>query len=310
VSAPSASTPSASTLRLAARDGFALGATLYEAAAATGEPRPLALIAPATGVLRRLYQPFASFLAGAGFDVLTWDWRGTGDSRPPSLRGFAATMTDWAALDFAGALDWAAAHAGERPLLAVGHSFGGQALGLVADDAPASLAAAVTVAAQSGYWGRWPSPQRYYYAGIWYLLVPALTALYGYFPSRLLGFGEDLPAGVARQWARWCRSPGYLGDWRGHERFAAPILALGFADDPYAPRAAVDELHRHYAAAAVERRQLAPHELGVRRIGHFGFFKPGVPALWREVAGWMTATLAARRRPAQPVPPAPSALAQ
>ena len=278
-----------SPLRIAARDGFELGATLYEPDAAAGEPRALVLIAPATGVLRRLYQPFATFLAGEGFRVLTWDWRGTGDSRPASLRGFAATMTDWATLDFAGVLDWAAAHAERRALLAVGHSFGGQALGLVAGDGGNALAGAVTVAAQSGYWGRWPSPKRYYYAGIWYVLVPMFTTLYGYFPSRLLGFGEDLPSGVARQWARWCRSREYLGDWRGHERFAAPILALSFADDPYAPAAAVDALHEHYAAAQVERRHLRPQEADVARIGHFGFFKPGVPQLWREVSGWMNA---------------------
>jgi predicted alpha/beta hydrolase len=167
-------------------------------------------------------------------------------------------------------------------------------LGLVAGDGGDALTAAVTVAAQSGYWGRWPSPKRYYYAGVWYVLIPALTALCGYFPSRLLGLGEDLPAGVARQWARWCRSRDYLGDWRGHERFAAPILALSFADDPYAPAAAVDALHEHYAAAPVERRHLRPQEVGATRIGHFGFFKPGVPELWREVSRWMTAVTAAR----------------
>lgn len=305
------SAPSSSPLRIAARDGFELGATLYEPDAAAGEPRALVLIAPATGVLRRLYQPFATFLSGEGFRVLTWDWRGTGDSRPASLRGFAATMTDWATLDFAGVLDWAAAHAEGRPLLAVGHSFGGQALGLVTDSGGSELAGAVTVAAQSGYWGRWPSPKRFYYAGIWYVLVPAFTALYGYFPSRLLGFGEDLPSGVARQWARWCRSREYLGDWRGHERLAAPILALSFADDPYAPAAAVDALHEHYAAATVERRYLRPQDVDATRIGHFGFFKPGVPALWREVSGWMTAVAAAhapQRAPA--AQPAASALVE
>ena len=301
--------PVATALRIAARDGFALGASLYEPAAPDGG-RPLVLVAPATGVLRRLYHPFASFLAGEGFRVLTWDWRGTGDSRPPSLRGFSATMMDWATHDFAGVVDWAGAQAHGAPLLAVGHSFGGQSLGLLPADAAARLAGAVTVASQSGYWGLWPWPQRYYYAFVWHLLVPAFTALHGYFPSRLLRFGEDLPAGVARQWARWCRTPEFLGDWRGHARFAAPILALSFADDAYAPRAAVDELHRRYATAAVERRHLGPRDVGAARIGHFGFFKPGLPELWREVSAWLLSTATAGTPPAAIAPPPGSAVAE
>jgi predicted alpha/beta hydrolase len=245
-------------------------------------------------VARRLYRGFATFLAEEGFRVLTWDWRGTGESRPASLRGFQATMMDWAMRDLGGMLDWAAAHAGSAPVLAVGHSFGGQALGLVAGggESGAGIAAAVTVAAQSGYWRHWPRPQRYWYATVWHVIVPVFTALYGYFPSRLLRFGEDLPAGVARQWARWCRSPDYLGDWRGHERLAVPMLALVFSDDAYAPPASVAALHRHYTTARIETRLVRPHDVGVGHIGHFGFFKPGLPGLWREVGAWLAAAAA------------------
>jgi predicted alpha/beta hydrolase len=284
--------------RIAARDGFPLAATRHGADA--GE-RGLVLLVPATGVPRRFYDRLGAFLAGEGFEALAWDFRGTGESRPESLRGFRATMTDWATLDLGGVLDWAAAHRAGRPLLAVGHSFGGQAIGLAAAlvpppagegaplgaDPATGLDAVVTVGAQSGYWGHWPRPQRYLYAGFWYLGVPALTAALGYFPSRRLGLGENLPAGVARQWARWCRSPRYFGDWTGHGRFRAPILALSFADDAIAPAAAVEALHREYALAEVRRRHIAPREVGVARIGHFGFFKPGLPGLWRETSEWL-----------------------
>ncbi len=305
-------------LSIAARDGFQLAATRFDPPSETaGEPRGVVLMVPATGVARRLYQGFAAFLAGEGFRVATWDWRGTGGSRPPSLRGFRATMTEWATLDFGGVLDWARANAGGRPLLAVGHSFGGQALGLLAGaearrdgggnssaevprggDGDAALpwrgfAGAVTVAAQSGYWRHWPRPQRYRYAAVWHVVVPLFTALYGYFPSRLLRFGEELPAGVARQWARWCRSPEYLGDWSGHARFAAPLLALSFDDDAYAPPPAVAALHRRYTAASLTTRHVRSADAGVGRIGHFGFFKPGLPALWRDVSAWLAAAAAA-----------------
>ncbi|HET9768069.1 MAG TPA: alpha/beta fold hydrolase [Thermoanaerobaculia bacterium] len=299
-------TAAAAELRIAARDGFELAATRFDPpVAAAGASRGIVLVVPATGVARRLYQGFAAFLASEGFRVVTWDWRGTGGSRPDSLRGFHATMMDWATLDFGGVLDWARANAGGRPLLAVGHSFGGQALGLLAGaearrggdgDTAApwrGFAGAVTVAAQSGYWRHWPRPQRYWYAAVWHLVVPLSTTLCGYFPSRLLRFGEELPAGVARQWARWCRSPDFLGDWSGHARFAAPLFALSFGDDAYAPPAAVAALHRRYTAASLTTRHLRPHDAGVTRIGHFGFFKPGLPALWREVSAWLATAAAA-----------------
>jgi predicted alpha/beta hydrolase len=245
---------------------------------------PVVLVVPATGVVRRLYDPFARFLAAEGFAVLTWDWRGTGESRPSSLRGFVATMTDWATLDLRAALSWASERAAGGPLLALGHSFGGQCLGL----APGAegLRTAVTVAAQSGWWGHWPAPARYRYAALWFALMPGITRALGYFPARRFGLGEDLPRGVALQWARWCRSPRYLGDYSGHRELRFPILALGFADDAYAPRAAVEALHREYGGV-VEHRHLRPADLGVDRVGHFGFFKPGLPALWRSVAEWL-----------------------
>lgn len=122
--------------------------------------------------------------------------------------------------------------------------------------------------------------------------MPALAHALGWFPSRQLGLGENLPRGVALEWARWCRSREYLGDWSGHARLAIPILALGFDDDAFAPPAAVDALHRRYASARLQRRQLAPADLGAPRIGHFGFFKPGLPAAWDELATWMTGVAA------------------
>ncbi len=270
-------------LTVPATDGFALAATWH------GGDRPsrVALLAPATGVRRRLYEEYARHLAQRGFGVLTWDWRGTGDSRPRSLRGFPATMRGWAECDFEGVLRWARERFTAAPLVAVGHSFGGQAIGLV--PSAEALSAAVTVGAQSGYWGHWPPPRKYLYAALWHVVFPALTRAFGYFPSRLLRIGEDLPSGVALQWARWCRTPEYLGAWRGHAAFAAPILALSFSDDPYAPRAAVEALHLRYGRGDFQHRHFQPRDVGRERIGHFGFFRPGVESLWSETAQWLAA---------------------
>ncbi|MFN2567339.1 MAG: alpha/beta fold hydrolase [Gemmatimonadaceae bacterium] len=245
-----------------ATDEFSLAGTEFGDGA---RAERVVLIAPATGVRRRLYRPFAEFLAAEGFAVVTWDWRGTGDSRPKSLRAFRVTMREWGERDLAGVIDWATVRYPDARLLVVGHSFGGQAVGLAPNrDRVRGL---VTVGAQSGYWGHWPRPKRYLYAVLWYVAMPLVTDLAGYFPARLFRLGEDLPRGVALQWARWCRTPSYLGDWSGHRAFAAPILAIGFMDDPFAPPAAVDALHTRYGSRKQQRWSIAPEELGAARIG-------------------------------------------
>lgn len=89
-----------------ATDGYPLGATVW---AASGVPRGVVVVHPATGVPQRIYQAFAQFLADCGFHSITYDYRGIGASRPKSLRRFAARMRDWALLDAEGVMRWAKA---------------------------------------------------------------------------------------------------------------------------------------------------------------------------------------------------------
>jgi predicted alpha/beta hydrolase len=263
-----------------------------------GDGRATVVLAGATGVPQAFYRAWATDLADRGYDVLTFDYRGIGTSRRGSLRDCAATMADWGRLDLQAALDRASDRAGGRPVLFVGHSFGGQALGLVTG--AERLAGGLTVGAQLGYWGWWPAPQRWGYAAIW-ALVPVFCAVFGYLPGRI-GVGEDLPAGVAREWARWCRSPGYLLDHvpGARERFGAvraPIDVFAIADDPYAPEEAVRAYARCLPRARV--RRWTPAEAGLDRIGHFGFFRPAARRLWDEAAAVLDLAVdAAARRTA------------
>lgn len=281
-------------VEIQAVDGLPLAATLFAPAAPAAAS---VLLLPATGVRRRFYGPFADFLATRGFRVLTLDYRGVGGSRPERLRGFPASLSAWAELDADSALRHLAERFPQEPLLGVGHSFGGQAFGLL--DGRRRFGAALLVAAQSGWWGHWHGPARLRLIAFWYLVIPAATALCGYLPGRRLGLGEDLPAGVARQWARWGRHPDYLlrGDAGGlAARYAdidCPLLALSFADDGYAPRPAVAALLALYRGAAVEHR----HFDEAAGVGHFGFFRESARhTLWPEAARWLEARVASAFR--------------
>ncbi|MDB5567550.1 MAG: alpha/beta hydrolase, partial [Tardiphaga sp.] len=189
-----------------AADGTLLGATLY---LPRGARTNAVLINSATAVPRRIYKGFASYLASRGCAVLTYDYRGTGDSwpkaptghnQPKSLVGFKASMSDWAALDVTAAVAWMRERYKTMPLTFVGHSFGGQALGLIPNNS--EVARALLVAAQAGTWRLMTSPERYrIYALLKFVGVP-LTQAVGYTPGKI-GLGLDLPKGVFLEWARW-----------------------------------------------------------------------------------------------------------
>jgi len=142
---------------------------------------------------------------------------------------------------------------------------------------------------QFGYIGHWPATGRARLGLVWNVLVPSFAATLGYVP-RWSGIGEDLPGGVAREWARWCTSPGYLldhveGARERFARFTAPTLFYSFTDDDYAPRAAVEHYLATLSGAEQIHRRFAPADLEMDAIGHFGFFRPNAePKLWRELA--------------------------
>lgn len=277
------------TIEIETSDGVRLGATLFRP---RGRSERAVVIQAATGVKQSYYASFAKYLAERGYSALTYDYRGIGRSKPASLKGYRATMRDWAKRDAPAALDFVQRAAPGARLMAIGHSFGGQIFGLLPQRE--RIAAAFAVGAQSGYWRHWRGARR---AGMWtftHVFIPAITRLHGYAAASRLGMGEDLPAGVALEWVRWCRHPEYLvgalGAHADYAHFRAPLRVVAPTDDRYAPLAAVEALLKLYPAAQSEIRRVAPRDVGARRIGHFGFFREQFrDTLWREGADWLEA---------------------
>ena len=271
-----------------ARDGFELAATLFEPGKTVER---VLIINGATGVPRGYYAAYAQHLSRTGHLALTYDYRGTGQSRPANLKGFAARMRDWAELDMAGVIDWASAFYQPRCLILVGHSIGGQAAGLL--DNSEKVGAMLTVSAQSGYWALAPALEKYRLWFYVYLLIPILSHLFGYLPWSRLGRGEDLPRGVALEWARWCRCPDYLcGDktlasLRNFANFTAPVRAYSFSDDKWGTKIAVNAMMARYIHAPMEHLHRTPQDNGGHKIGHLGFFQPNSMKLWRETDQWI-----------------------
>jgi len=250
-----------------------------------GEASGLVLIVPAIGASQDYYAQFAAWLAAQGFVAATFDYRGMGLSRPRSLRGFDADILDWARLDCGAMVDAISARAPGKPLYWIGHSLGGQILPMVPNRD--RISKVVTVACGSGYWreNAWPLRRRVWW--LWYVLEPLTVRLFGYFPGRHLRKVGDLPRGVIEQWRRWCLDPEYaVGAEQGvRAQFAAvrtPIVSISFSDDEFMSKRNTESIHGFYVNAPRTMKRIAPKEIGARRIGHFGFFRPEhESSLWR-----------------------------
>ncbi|KAF1041393.1 alpha/beta hydrolase family protein [Xylophilus sp.] len=271
------------TLQFEARDGRTLMGTLYVPAASNGRA---VLISGALGAPRTRYDAYASHLAAAGFRVLCFDFRGVGGSRAVHAASDPATLRQWGEVDLPAALDCLAARAPGARLLAVGHAEGGQWLGLAPN--LAQVRGVLSVASGDGGWQRARGLARVRAGWQAWVALPVATRL----AERVRAGEGEVPAGVAREWARWRRHPAYFVDAAGRllhltfDTYRGPLLAYVIDDDRLAPREAVIALHRRYRAARVELREIAPHR-GQRPIGRAGYFADENRALWPSGAAWL-----------------------
>lgn len=252
----------------------------------------------ATGTKKEFYLNFARYLAQYGFAVLLYDYRGIGGSAPRHLKGFQADLKDWANLDMPSAFGWLQQQHPGEPLFILGHSMGGQLIGLM-HNAPRAHGI-ILVGACFGYWPLLPFPGNLFYFFIWHLLQPIATRIAGYLPSSKLDIGEDLPAGVAEEFRQWCTSPGYLSDFFGktvrqqyYDQIQAPLLSLVPTDDHIAGRRSVPPLLQLYKHATIEQHWISPAEFGKKAIGHFGIFSRRCQdQIWPLMLGFLEKQLA------------------
>jgi len=286
-------------LSVRADDGYELRGFCWRHASGKAG-RPVVIVNAATSVRCRYYGRFAAWLHRHGFDVLTYDYRGIGESRPASLRGFEAGWIDWGRLDFEAMLRHALAHFPGQPIHVVAHSVGGFVVGL----APSSdrIERIFTMGAQFAYWRDYDRRRLPAMLLKWHVVMPALTRVLGYFPGKRLDWLEDTPRGVVRDWT--ARQPRFEDTWRHGslaldeaerralvDRFAAvraSTLALSVSDDEFGTVAAIERLLAYYRGSARTHLHLAPGDIGLRAIGHFAFFHSRFEhTLWKLPLDWL-----------------------
>lgn len=251
------------------------------------EASQIVIISSATGVVKEFYKHFAAYLYDNGLSVVTFDYGGIGKSKPISLRRFSTTAHRWATNDLETVITHIRNELPGIPLTLLGHSIGGQLIGLT----PASLQASkiVMVGAQSGYYKFWPRPERWKMLFAWKVLFPVFYSGLGYIPTRRFTAMEDLPGGMAMEWRKWCLSPQYLFDHVDEsqlyfDRITVPLYSFSTDRDKFATEASTDWLTARYSRARTERIHLKPEAYGVKNIGHFGYFQKRCShSVWPEL---------------------------
>lgn len=279
-------------LKIPARDGVLLAAT-YAAPRPPFVPRSIIGIGAATAVPRGVYQGFADSLAARGAAVVTFDYRGVGDSRPLSLAGFEARMREWAEQDIAGILDWIAVTHPGVPIGWVGNSFGGFGPGLA--DNGHLVRRLLAIGTMSGYWGQMHGLERYRVALLIGAAMPALSKTIGYLPGWLMGSAVDLPHGVVSEWSRWCLDPRFIaGDatltsLQNFDNFTGQVRLTRILDDPWSSDAGVADIAALFnAARAVSVWTVSADPTAGGPVGHIGFFRSRHrDGLWQEAGRWL-----------------------
>lgn len=233
------------------------------------------IIVSAAGVLQSFYRKLAEFFQNNRISTITFDYSGIGKSLHGNIKNENCSLLNWGNRDLETVIKYAIETYPNHKVILLGHSIGGQLIGL----APSSYMAdkIILVAAQAGYWKFWKGVSKIRMWINWYLLVPVLTKGFGYFPSKKISRMENLPKNVAEEWAKWCRSSDYLFASFSHnklyfDRIKCKLTSISIDDDSFAPKKSVEWLTAKFENASIKNLHFVPKNISALKIGHFSLF--------------------------------------
>jgi len=283
------------TLTLKCQDGYQLSARFYPVTETESKKSPI-LICPATGITKQFYHIFSCWLQAQGYAVMVFDFRGIGESLKGSVKQSKASIVQWGQLDIPAAIDALLAKTQAAKVILLGHSAGGQLLGIVPNYA--KVEKVVAIAGSTGHIKGLRGRTKLLAPVMFNIIFPLARITKGYGPTQAIGMGENLPKDVAREWAEFCSKPGYIINAIGktvpktedhHEQITCPITVLWSTDDEIATEANVKDLIRLYPNANASHKELKPSAFGHKAIGHMLMFKRSHQNLWPVIEQEITA---------------------
>ncbi len=268
---------------ISCKDGYQLAAQFYPALN-SDKPYPI-LICPATGITKNFYHAFAQWLNQQGYPVLSFDFRGIGESLHGALKDSTASIHDWGIYDIPAAIEALLNRTQAEKVIIVGHSAGGQLLGIASNYH--KVAKVLAIAGSTGHVKGLKGKTKILAPVMFNIIFPVSSFVKGYGATQFIGMGENLPKNVAKQWAEFCSKPGYVMNAIGktifedyHQQIQCPITSFWATDDEIATHSNVKDLLRLYPNAQTKLIELNPQQLGYKQIGHMLMFKKSHQKIW------------------------------
>ncbi|ENX37083.1 alpha/beta hydrolase family protein [Acinetobacter courvalinii] len=268
---------------ISCKDGYQLAAQFYPVLN-SDKPYPI-LICPATGITKNFYHAFAQWLNQQGYPVLSFDFRGIGESLHGALKDSTASINDWGIYDIPAAIEALLNRTQAEKVIIVGHSAGGQLLGIASNYH--KVAKVLAIAGSTGHVKGLKGKTKVLAPLMFNVIFPVSSFVKGYGATQFIGMGENLPKNVAKQWAEFCSKPGYVMNAIGktifedyHQQIQCPITSFWATDDEIATHSNVKDLLRLYPNAQTKLIELNPQQLGYKQIGHMLMFKKSHQKIW------------------------------
>ena len=280
---------SAKDVTITCSDQVELAATLYSP---NTVPKAAIIIGPATGIKRQFYANFSSYFAEQGYGVITFDNRGIGGSLNGNIKDCEASLQCWGEQDMPTALEALKSSFPDSSYHLIGHSAGGQLIGLMHN--AKELSSIYNFACSSGRLKN--MKKRHWLKANFFMnfFIPVSNALFGYVKSDWVGMGEPLPKKVAKQWQEWCNGQGYVKTAFGrtierhlYDELVTPSMWVNAVDDFIAIDENVDDMLSVFTKFNAERLTLTAQDHNLNEIGHMKFFSRKSQVLWPHTLDWL-----------------------
>ncbi|MDP2454412.1 MULTISPECIES: serine aminopeptidase domain-containing protein [unclassified Kaistella] len=250
--------------------------------------KKLVLINSATGVKQQIYFSFAKYLAAHGFVVITYDYRGIGESKPVKMKGFDSSMRIWGTVDFKTLTDFIQKDYPEYTKFCLGHSVGALILGM--NEYSKNFEKFIFVGTQDAYIGNLTFSVAVTALLGFGIALPVMTHFFSYFPAHRFGLGESLPKGVAFDWQTLIlnkKSTSRLYEKIGEnisKELTQKTFIIHAEDDTWVTQKGMRNLLKNvYPNLKTTYREVKVSESEKNEIGHVNFFRSYNQTLWKIV---------------------------
>lgn len=244
-------------------------------------PKAIVQFNGGTAAKKEFYLPFLEYLASHNYACCLWDYRGNGESAPPTLKNCNYNCQDYGIKDMPTIKDYLVNRFPNLPILLFGHSVGGQQAGFMHN--LQGYIGMVGYAISTGYLKHMPIRYRLLSNYFFFIFTPISIALTGYLAAKRFNIMEDLPKNVVREWRDWCMKKDYFFDPKyfgktvpeGHfHDMPFPIHIFWATDDYISNKNSVPTFWSHiHSKHGINFTKITPQSIGAKSIDHFGFFK-------------------------------------